>query len=153
MLPVQTQLIKDAWGASKKFHEEHRNMNKALTERFITLLPCHHQLGYQAILACNPNRPFKETFDYFFAEFGMQDEVEIEDNKDEMKKAWSPNKGFQVLKQRIQDGLTYTAFAGKPIGADDTLNMMMVVLARTKLLASEYRDWHSLPEVQRTLSK
>ena len=140
MPPAQIQLIKDAWNAAKKYHEEHQHMNKALTERFMTILPREHQLGYQAILTRNPNRPFKDTFDYFFNEFATQDEVEIEDNKDEMKKPWKISEGFQVLKQRIQDGLTYAAFAGKPIGADDVLNMMMVVLAHTQLFAREYQD-------------
>ena len=38
MPPAQIQLIKDAWHAAKKYHEEHQHMNKALTERFLSLI-------------------------------------------------------------------------------------------------------------------
>ena len=137
MTPVQTQFIKDAWGATKKFYEEDQNMNEALTERFLSILPVPHQLGYQAILTRDPNKKFEATFNHFFNEFGQEDEVEIEDNKETMKKAWHPREGFQILKQRIQDGMTYASFASKPIGANDALNMLMVVLARTRMFARE----------------
>ena len=40
-----------------------------------------------------------------------------------MKKNWHMKDGFQVLKQRIMDGMIYVAFAGKPISNDDALNM------------------------------
>ena len=69
-----------------------------------------------------------------------------------MKKAWHPREGFQILKQRIQDGMTYASFAGKPIGSDDALNMMMVVLAKTRLFSREYQEWHGLPDAQKTLA-
>ena len=85
----------------------------------------------------DPSRRFKVTFNHFYNEFGQTDEVEIEDNKENMKKPWHPREGFQVLKQQIQDGMTYASFASKPIGADDALNM--VVLARTRLFAREYQ--------------
>ena len=152
MTPAQTQFVKDAWGAGKKFHEEDQHMNKALTERFLSLLPGPHKRGYATIMTRNPNQRFEGTFNHFFNEFGLEDELEIEDNRDIMKGKWHPSEGFQILKQRIQDGMTYAAFASKPIGADDALNMMMVVIARTKLFAREYQEWHSHPDVDRTLS-
>ena len=127
-------------------------MNKALTDRFLSILPVAHQLGYKTILTRDPNRRFERTFNYFFNEFGQEDEVEIEDNKEITKKAWHPREGFQILKQQIQDGMTYASFASKPIGADDALNMLMVVLARTRMFAHEYQEWHGLPVQKQTLN-
>ena len=48
--------------------------------------------------------------------------------------------------------MTYASFASKPIGADDALNMLMVVLARTRMFAREYQEWHGLPVQERTLN-
>ena len=38
-ITVQNQMIKDQWAVSKKYFEEDQNMNKALTERFLELMP------------------------------------------------------------------------------------------------------------------
>ena len=40
-------------------------MNKALTERFMSLLPTEYQLSYNKILIHDPNRIFKDTLNYF----------------------------------------------------------------------------------------
>ena len=57
-------------------------MNKALTERFMSLLLTEYQLGYNKILICNPNRIFEDTLNYFYNEYGQEDEVEIKQNKE-----------------------------------------------------------------------
>ena len=54
-------------------------MNKVLTERFLETVPVKHSQGYRNILICNPNRRFEENFMYFYAEFGHEDEREIEE--------------------------------------------------------------------------
>ena len=73
-------------------------MNKALTERFLASAPIEHRQGYRGILISDPNRRFEETGMYFYSEFGQEDEIEINENKDQMKKNWHPKDGFQVLK-------------------------------------------------------
>ena len=88
-------------------------MNKALTERFLSMLPNAHQLGYTKVMTRKPNCRFEDTFAYFYTESDQEDEVEIKTNKEDMKKTWHPSKGFQALKQCIQDGCTYAVFTGK----------------------------------------
>ena len=98
--------------------------------------------GYNEVLVRDPNRIFGETLNYFYTEYGQEDEMEIEENKDTMKQQWHPRDGFQLLKQRIMDGCTYATFAGEPISDKDALNMLMVVIAQTRLFAQEYQEWH-----------
>ena len=38
-VPLKDQIIKDQWAVAKKYYEEDKNMNKSLTERFLSLLP------------------------------------------------------------------------------------------------------------------
>ena len=59
-----------------------------------------------------------------------------------MKVEWHPSDEFEVLKQRIKDGMIHAAFANKPISLDDALNMMMVVITRTRLFVTQYQEWH-----------
>ena len=68
-----------------------------------------------------------------------------------MKKEWHPRDGFDVLKQRIKDGMMYAAFANKPISTDAALNMMMVVVSRTRLFATQYQEWHGRDATEKTL--
>ena len=68
-----------------------------------------------------------------------------------MKAEWHPRDRFEVLKQRIKDGMMYASFANKPISADDALNMMMVVITRTRLFATQYQEWHGRDPNLKTL--
>ena len=138
--PVQNQMIKDIWAVNKKYFEEDQNMNKALTECFLELMPAAQRQGYKDILVGDPNRRFETTFAYFYDNYVQEDEIEIENNKDKMKAEWHPRDGFEVLKQRIKDGMMYAAFANKPISPNDALNMMMVVITRTRLFATQYQE-------------
>ena len=54
-----------------------------------------------------------------------------------MKAEWHPRDGFEVLKQRIKDGMIYASFANKSISANDALNMIMVVITQTRLFATQ----------------
>ena len=101
-------------------------------------MPSAQRQGYKEILVGDPNHRFEATFAYFYDEFGQEDEIEIENNKDKVKAEWHPRDRFEVLKQRIKDGMMYASFANKPISADDALNMMMVVIARTRVFATQY---------------
>ena len=47
-----------------------------------------------------------------------------------------------MSKQRHKDGMMYAAFANKPISPNDALNMMMVVITRSRLLATQYQERH-----------
>ena len=47
--------------------------------------------------------------------------------------------------------MMYAAFANKPISPDDALNMMMVVITRTRLFATQYQEWHAKNLNEKTL--
>ena len=55
-------------------------MNKALTERFMSLLLTEHQLGYNEILIRDPNCVFGDTFNYFYNKCGKEDKSEGQEN-------------------------------------------------------------------------
>ena len=81
-------------------------MDKALTERFLELVPAAQRQVYKDILVGDTNHRFETTFAYFYDNYGQEDEIEIENNKDKMKAEWHPRDSFEVLKQRIKGGMT-----------------------------------------------
>ena len=150
--PLQNEVIKQAFLSARKHYEEFISMNRALTERFLTLIPNEYVAGYNEVLVRDPNRVFGDTLNYFYTEYGQEDEIEIEENKEAMKAPWHPREGFQILKQRITDCCTYATFAGKPISDEDALNVLLVVIARTRLFARDYQEWHQQADADKTLT-
>ena len=115
-------------------------MNKVLTERFLSLVPQEHRTTYKVTLSSNPNKRFGDTFQLFYEQFGIEDEMEIETNKEEMKRPWSLAEGFEALKTRFNDGIAYASFANQPISVIDALNMLLMVLVKTGNFQQQYED-------------
>ena len=68
-----------------------------------------------------------------------------------MKAEWHPRDGFEVLKQRIKDGMMYVAFTNKPINTNGALTMMMVIITHTRLFTTQYQEWHGRDPNKKTL--
>ena len=73
-------------------------MNKALTERFLSIFANKHRRGYNATIVYDQNRTFGNTFAHFYKQFGIRDKAEIEQNQDDMSKPWNIADGWEVLK-------------------------------------------------------
>ena len=127
-------------------------MNKALIERFLALTPHEHRTTYNVSLIRDPNRRFGVTFQHFYDQFGVKDELELERNRDEMKTIWSLLEGFELLKNRSNDGIAFAAFANQPISPEDALNMLLTVIVKTGIFQIQYEEWHSLPETEKTMA-
>ena len=63
------------------------NMNKALLKCFLSFLPQEHHDLYQNALIGNPNGRFGDTFNYFYREYGIRDEMELEQSQKLVKAA------------------------------------------------------------------
>ena len=91
---TQNATIRDQWQLNNKNWVEDLNMNKVLTERFLALIPHEHRTTYKVSLIRDPNRRFGVTFQHFYDQFGVKDELELERNRDEMKTIWSLSEGL-----------------------------------------------------------
>ena len=124
-------------------------MTKALTEKFLALIPHEYCTTYTVLLVRDPNRRFKKTFQHFYNQFGVKDELERERNRDEMKTTWSLLEGFELLKIIFDNGIAFAAFADKPISPEHTLKMLLTVIARTGIFQIQYKEWHTLPAAKK----
>jgi hypothetical protein len=149
--PLDIINAKDTYNNKNKNFQEDANMNRALTERFLSLFATEHAQAYYQLLLADPGRRFGTTFTYFYELFGTRDEREIEVNRDSMKAPWNPQSGFQVLKARFMDAIAVAAFADAPIRPSDVLNMLLAVILATGVFQLEYTEWHALPAARRTI--
>jgi hypothetical protein len=69
-----------------------------------------------------------------------------------MKKLWHPVEGFEVLRKRFGNEITYAAFANNIITAGDALNMLINVITKIGYFQAQYEEWHSLPKAEQTLT-
>ena len=120
-------------------------MNKALTERFLSIFANQHQRRYNTTIFSDLNRTFGKSFAHFYEQFGIRDEAEIEQNRNDMRKLWNIADGWEVLKDRFDDGIAYAVFADATISAAGTLNMLISVVVKTIELQAQYEDCHAIP--------
>ena len=88
----------------KDWHKD-TNINKALTERFLSLLPQEHRDLYTNTLIQKPNNRFGDTFNYFYMEYRICNKMDLEHSQGKMKQAWIPVDGFKVLCKYFDEGI------------------------------------------------
>ena len=65
------------------------HMNKSLTNIYLSIFSNEHRIRYNATIVSDLNRTFGNTFVHFYKQFGIRDEAEIEQNRDNMRKPWN----------------------------------------------------------------
>ena len=86
---VGNTVDRKTWQSNQKDYAECMHMNKSLTEIFLSIFANDHRRGYNSTIVSVPKRTFGNTFSHFYEQFGIRDEVEIEQNRDNMRKPWN----------------------------------------------------------------
>ena len=129
--PLDIIKTKDTYNNKNNNFQEDANINRALTERFLSLFAPKHIQAYYNLLMQDPGRRFDRNFTYFYDLFGTRDEREIKLNCHNMTALWDPQSGFQAFKARTLNSVAITAFVTAPIEPKDVLNMLIVVILAT----------------------
>ena len=95
---IANTFICETWQSHQKDYAECIHMNKALTERFLSIFVNEHPRGYNATIISDPNRTFGNTFAHFYEQFGIREKAKIEQNQDNMRKPWNITDGWEVFK-------------------------------------------------------
>ena len=116
---VAKTVICETWQSNQKDYTECMHMNKALTERFLSIFANEHRRGYNETIVSDTDRTFGNTFAHFYEQFGIRDKAEIEQNRDNMHKPWNVADRWEVLKDQVHNGIAYDVFADATISAAD----------------------------------
>ncbi len=85
--------IKNTWEYEKIQAWDYKEMNKALIERFMSLLDGYYQIEYTREFIKNPAITFKEVFLYYTEQYGSTDGDDWLENEQRMRADWHPSQG------------------------------------------------------------
>jgi hypothetical protein len=117
------------------------NMNNALIEVFLDLIPVAFKQADEQKRMEDPNTVFREMFDWFVFKYGCTLAEDREANHTVMASELHPSMGFKLLAARLFRGATFANLAKYPINDDDIVNIGIHVLHQTGLFAEDYKSW------------
>jgi hypothetical protein len=117
------------------------NMNTALIDAFLNLIPMAFKQSYEQIRMENPNLVFREMLDWFITKYGRMSAEDRAANHNAMALDWHPLQGFELLVACLFYGATFANLAKYSIPDDDIVDIRIRVLHRTGLFAEEYKAW------------
>jgi hypothetical protein len=124
-----------------KRYEDVQNMNTALVDTFLNLLPPHAKLAYESIRITRPNTVFREVFEWFTNKYGETQAVDRKKNIDSMTLPWTPTDGFDSLIHRLFMADTYATCANHPLQQHQILDAAVIVLQNCGLYPEEMKAW------------
>jgi len=133
--------VKAQFENAKKLYLECKNMNKSLTEEFLSLVPQLYTKEFKSARLGNPNLSFRDVFQQFLTLYGESDENDRKTNKDRMETNWHPNDGIQTLISQIADGIEYAHFADQPIQDAEAIDIGIRAIMRCGLFTHDYELW------------
>ena len=128
---------------AKKNFLEVKNMNKALSEVFLQLIPSEYTHEFREARRRNPNQSFRQIFDNFLATYGQVDAIDRKLNTDKMEDDWHPSDGIQKLITQIEDGVKFAYQCGIDHNISDAAAVDIAIRVATKsgLLQRDHELW------------
>jgi hypothetical protein len=133
--------IKVTHGMALKQCNDIINMNSALIDTFLDLVPVAFKQSHKQIRMENPNSVFCKMFAWFMAKYGCTSADDREANRTTMVLEWHLLQGFQLLVAHLIRGATFANLAKHPIPDNDIVDIGIRVIHWTGLFAEEYKFW------------
>jgi hypothetical protein len=95
-------------------------------------------VGFANITAC-------EILDHLFMNYGNITAVDLENNFEQMRRAWDPQQSVESLFKQIQDCANYSEAGGVLIGHHQQINVGYVKIFATGHFMSACRRWNEKP--------
>jgi hypothetical protein len=117
------------------------NMNTALIDTLLSLIPTAFKILYKQEQMMDPKTVFRQCFDWFVVKYRCTLAEDCNTNRTAMAADWHPSMGFEVLTLRLFCGITFASLSRHPITNNDTVNIGVHVHNCTGLFAKEYKAW------------
>ena len=117
------------------------NMNTALIDAFLDLIPVAFRQSYEQICMENPNSVFREMFSWFVTKYGRTSAEDCAANRNAMGLEWHPLQGFELLVACLFCGATFANLVKYPIPDANIVDIGIRVLHCTGHFAEEYKAW------------
>jgi hypothetical protein len=117
------------------------NMNTALINSFLDLVPIAFKQSYEQIRIENMNSVFCEMFSWYVTKYSRTSANDRESNRTAMALEWHPSQGFELLVVHLFWGATFTNLAKHLIPNNDIVDISIRVIHCADLFAKEYKVW------------
>ena len=130
-----------AWERGKHVYAEENNMEAALIERLLQLIPDNYKKDFLSAYQREPNMTFQRAFRWFYNRYGEANETDREENRKAMDFEWSIADDFPVIADRIDAASRFGTYADAPIPDQDLVDAGCRILLRSGQFANEYTEW------------
>jgi hypothetical protein len=96
------------------------------------------------------NITYHEMLDHLFMTYGNITAVDLENNLEQMRRAWDPHKPVESLFKQIQDCADYSEAEGIIIGHPHQINVGYSKIFSTGHFMSACRRWNEKPIIEKT---
>jgi hypothetical protein len=117
------------------------NMNAALIDTLLSLIPMAFRLLYEQEWMMNPNAVIQQCFDWFAIKYGHTSVKHPETIWMALAANRHPSMGFEVLTLQLFCSVTFTSLSGHPVTDKDIVNISGRILNHTGLFPKEYTSW------------
>ncbi len=118
------------------------NMDSALINIFLDLIPVAFKQSYKHIQMENPNTDFFcKIFAWFVTKYGHSSVDDCKANCNAMALEWHPSQEFKLLDPRLFRGATFANLTTHPIPNNDLVDIRICVIHQTGLSFEEYKAW------------
>jgi hypothetical protein len=117
------------------------NMNAALINMLLSLIPIAFELRYKQERMMKPNAVFQQCFDWYVIKYRRTLAEDCMTNWMAMAANWHPSMGFEVITLHPFHDVTFASLSGLPITDKDMVNIGIRVLNCTGLYPKEYKMW------------
>lgn len=135
--------IKDQWQYGAMLHNDAKNMNAALIARFLQYIEPTYAEAWDNHCTDNSlgSPTYLEMYQFFLDEYGDSDSNDRTANLERMKQPWDPTNGFEKLLHQLHDGIEYAVYAGRPLDADDVVDMAEQLILKTGQYPDIFELW------------
>ena len=136
---------KSTWEYHATRHADCKTMMSSLIDRFLSLIDLTYKSDFENHRISNPNITFRECFHWFIERYGDVNELDRDENKSRMKKAWTLQDGWENLRRQMEDGQLYAQFAQSPISEKEVVDIALLVIMKVGLFEQQYEAWKTEP--------
>ena len=117
------------------------NMNAALINALLSLIPTAFKLLYEQEWMMDPNAVFHQCLTGSSQSMDVLPPKIVKPIIQQWPPTGTPQWKFEVLTSRLFCGITFASLSGHPITDKDTVDIGVRVLNHTGLFAEEYKTW------------
>jgi hypothetical protein len=138
---AQISAAKHRWEEATTDFKTYNTVQSALKKQIITVIEPMYIDILNDDLVGFANTTSRDMFDHLFLSYGSITAVDIEQNFENIRKAWDPQQPVETLFKQIQDYVDFAEAGGVAIGAAQKLSSAYSKILKSGKLNSDCRKW------------